>query len=270
MTTPPILNHNSLQQMASQLAGTTVLVAEDSDINRQMIIRILEMAEIKVESAINGQEAVDKVHSGLAALLMDVDMPVLDGLAATRKIRQIPELTTLPIIAMTGFDNEADRQRCLAAGMNDFLAKPINLQKLFATLMQHLGKSTSCRTQQDNRCLAEPALILNSQAGLASLGEDQGFYVDILEDFLRIHAKTTEKIILAWNADNREDALRITHLLKGVAGTIKAEILAEDSRQLEQYLADNHCQPTEIAKQLDRLQTSFSATKQAIHTFLGH
>jgi CheY-like chemotaxis protein len=123
-----------------QLDGLRLLVAEDNAINQQIIIKLLEKAGATVECVENGQLAVERIEADPHAfdgILMDVQMPVLDGLAATRVIRQSYDAEAMPIIAMTAHALAEERQRCLDAGMNDHVAKPIDPPLLFATILRH-------------------------------------------------------------------------------------------------------------------------------------
>jgi CheY-like chemotaxis protein len=119
------------------LAGAHVLVAEDNAINQQIVEHLLQRLGITVEFANNGREAVDAVLSDFTrfdAVIMDVQMPVMDGLEATRLIRARVYATQLPIIAMTAHAMEEERRLCLDAGMNDHVTKPVDPKTLTATL----------------------------------------------------------------------------------------------------------------------------------------
>jgi signal transduction histidine kinase/DNA-binding response OmpR family regulator len=122
---------------AGQLAGSHVLVAEDNAINQQIVEHLLQRLGVTVEFAANGREAVDAVMANYLrfdAVIMDVQMPVMDGLEATRLIRRNIDATELPIIAMTAHAMESERQLCLDAGMNDHLTKPVDPKSLTRTL----------------------------------------------------------------------------------------------------------------------------------------
>jgi len=118
-----------------EVRGARILLVEDNELNQQVAVELLREVGFAVEVAENGEEAVAKVHGGdFAAVLMDMHMPVMDGLTATRQIRKDSRFARLPILAMTANAMEEDRTQCLEAGMNDHIAKPIEPEKLFAAL----------------------------------------------------------------------------------------------------------------------------------------
>ncbi len=128
-----------LGQLRARFGGSRVLVVDDEPVNREVASLTLEAVGLKVDGACDGAEAVERAQSTpYAAILMDMQMPLVDGLEATRRIRQLAERGTTPIIAMTANAFAEDRERCLAAGMDDFLAKPFNPQVLAATILKWL------------------------------------------------------------------------------------------------------------------------------------
>lgn len=123
-------------------AGSRLLLAEDNRVNQQVAVALLQAAELTVEVVEDGQAAVDWLRDGSTCdlVLMDVQMPVLDGLAATRAIRLLPGRDQLPILAMTAHAFDDDHRNCLAAGMNDHLSKPIDPPLFYAKLTEWLDR----------------------------------------------------------------------------------------------------------------------------------
>ena len=129
-----------------RIRGSRVLLVEDNELNREVALGLLEDAHLSIDTAENGRDAVEKVgEHNYDLVLMDMQMPVMDGLAATRAIRLKPQFQTLPIIAMTANVMESDREKCTEAGMNDHLAKPIDPEALFACLTTLDQTSRGCR-----------------------------------------------------------------------------------------------------------------------------
>ena len=128
--------------LARCFRGARVLVAEDEPLAQEIIAFVLEDAGLTLDIVSNGLDAVERARRGSYALiLMDMEMPVMDGLEAARAIRQLPEMASIPILAMTANVFDGDRGRCLAAGMNAHIGKPLNADHLCATVLQWLRHS---------------------------------------------------------------------------------------------------------------------------------
>jgi two-component system sensor histidine kinase/response regulator len=186
----------SLEKL-KRIRGASILLVEDNDINQEVAVELLEDAGFVVDVAVNGQIAVEKVRSSSYALvLMDMQMPEMDGIEATMAIRQDPDYDTLPIVAMTANVMEGDRQRCLEAGMNDHLGKPIEPDELWKKLLQWIPALSETPTPPERPSspgptmtheeLAIPQAIpgLNLEDGLRRALGKQTLYLNMLRKFV--------------------------------------------------------------------------------------
>ena len=228
------------------IRGAHVLLAEDNKINQQVARELLGQAGVKVTIANNGREAVETLNSeSFDAVLMDVQMPEMDGYEATRAIRGKLEYANLPIIAMTANVMAGDREKCLKAGMNDHVAKPIDPDKLFTTLVQWIPHREVGESETVAQTLApEPASNelppdldgINIDAGLKNVGGNRRLFRKLLVDFYNDHSKDGQAIRNALNEGKLGLATRIAHTIKGVSGTIGAAALLSDAKDLEAAL----------------------------------
>jgi CheY-like chemotaxis protein len=136
ITTRSEARADSQNEAMGSLKGARVLLVEDNDMNQELAMELLANAGIEVTLAVNGQDALDKISAdaGFDGVLMDCQMPVMDGYTATRDIRKNPAFKDLPIIAMTANAMTGDREKVIEAGMNDHIAKPLNVGAMFATI----------------------------------------------------------------------------------------------------------------------------------------
>ncbi|MCP5157809.1 MAG: response regulator [Gammaproteobacteria bacterium] len=244
---------------AARLRGARVLLVEDQPINQEVAEEILRQAGLHVQIASNGQEALDKVRTnpdGFDVVLMDLQMPVLDGYEATRRLRSDPCCTKLPIIAMTANVLTGERERCLAAGMNDYLAKPIDVPVLFQTLRQWVkdtpvipeqqiknpGLDVGIKTPPDaiaGSLLPNTAPGLDVAVSLRRLGGNETLYRRLLARFPEQYHDVLAEIRSALVAGDREQAIHRAHAMAGVAGNLAAMSLEQAMRRLERALIEH-------------------------------
>jgi len=219
------------------IRGARVLLVEDNELNREVAIGLLEGAPITVSAADNGEVAIRMLNeSKYDMVLMDMQMPVMDGLAATYAIRQNSQFKDLPIIAMTANAMASDREKCLKAGMNDHLAKPIDPDKLFDALLRWIPARTAApnvvpapvvteqRPPADSASLEIPGI--DTQTALKRIGGNRQRYVSLLRRFADSQVGAVGEIRAALNAQDTATAQRIAHSLKGAAGNLGANALA--------------------------------------------
>jgi CheY-like chemotaxis protein len=138
----PVAGEAALALLRRHHAQRRLLLVEDEPVNREVAQMLLEETGLATESAVNGQQALTlAAQSHFDLILMDMQMPVMDGLQAARGIRQLPGYGTTPIVAMTANAFAEDRQRCMDAGMDDFIAKPIEPDALFGTILAWLDRA---------------------------------------------------------------------------------------------------------------------------------
>jgi two-component system sensor histidine kinase/response regulator len=228
------------------LRGARVLLVEDNDINQMVAREILQDAGFAVAVADNGRVALDMVRGGWDLVLMDMQMPVMDGLTATREIRAMPGMAHLPIIAMTANAMQRDRDRCMDAGMNDFVSKPIDPEALVAMLRKWLESDAPAQQPQARR----PAALtpeetcealaqvpgLDVQTGLRRMMGKKPLYLAMLKRYVQSQRECPQQL---WRAVEQADwatAERIVHTAKGLAGNIGADELARSAQSLEEAL----------------------------------
>lgn len=253
----PDTSHNEgrLEQAHNRvsLVDKQVLLVEDNALNRQVIKGYLDETKVQIDIAKDGAEALESVLSKCYDLvLMDVQMPVLDGLSASRRIREHFSAQALPIIAMTANASVQDRDDCLAAGMNDYLVKPIDYDELIGKIRQHLQLNSPIEVvpstdSKDNGQIAQMITVLRHSpefpevdAALERLKGSHAMYSRIVSDFYR-DARQLPSEIEALVQNRRFDELYIkVHSLKSSAAYIGAQPLQLDCSQLEKCLGQGY------------------------------
>ena len=224
-----------------EIKGMRVLLVEDNEINQQIANDLLQwVAGVDVKLASKGQEALQKLaENQFDAVLMDIQMPVMDGYEATGRIRSRAEYADLPIIAMTAHAMVKDRERCLEAGMNDYVTKPFEPAELFLTLAKWYGKKENSNPDTMS-AIEKPESwmdLIDFEKGLAHCFGRQDIYDKLLESFLRNNSDTVEQLRTALLNQETEQALLIAHSLKSSAATIGAGALSTAADALEQAIA---------------------------------
>ena len=221
-----------------QLQGTKVLVVEDNRINQQVAQELLEKAGIAVQVADDGARAVKAImNSPFDLVLMDLQMPDMDGYQATQIIRNDPRFKNLPIVAMTAHALAGAREKCLAAGMNDYIAKPIDPATFYATLTKWIRLQKQASADNTELTLGKTDFPgIDATEGLLRVGGNVELYQRLLTEFVDDHGQDDEKLTTMLSENNIDDARRLVHTLRGVAGNIGASNLQRHSAALEQAL----------------------------------
>jgi CheY-like chemotaxis protein len=229
------------------IRGARILLVEDNDLNQQVATEMLTDAGFVVDLAENGQIAVDKVRAGnYDMVLMDMQMPVMDGIAATRAIRSEQRFGDLPVVAMTANARQGDRDRCLEAGMNDHVAKPIEPDELWNALLKwiapHRSTATAGMKLHSAAELTLPVGIdgVDMTAGLRRVLGKRPLYLSMLHKFEAGQGVTLAAIATALDLQDANTAERLAHTLKGVAGNIGAGGLQQLAEALEAAIHGRH------------------------------
>jgi signal transduction histidine kinase/CheY-like chemotaxis protein len=261
------------------IRGAKVLLVEDNDLNQEVATELLRGAGLVVDVADNGQIAVDKVQAArYDIVLMDMQMPVMDGLSATRIIRQMPQFKSLPIVAMTANAMQADREACRDAGMDDYVTKPIEPRELFQALLKWIKPRDGALDEVD--ALGLPAAGTSSEqvggtrlpVGIQGLDTELGlrrvlgkipFYVSMLEKYVAGQAGVIVALREAIAAGDHETATRLAHTTKGVSGNIGASSVQKLAEALEQALQQTPPQ-SGLNAMVDALEAGLVPLVQAI------
>ncbi|HXJ79892.1 MAG TPA: response regulator [Candidatus Methylomirabilis sp.] len=252
-----------VDETAGRLRGARILLAEDNDINQQIAVELLEGAGASVQVARNGREAVRILSEGpdpprIDVVLMDLQMPEMDGYRATAELRAERRFGSLPIVAMTAHATLEERQRCLAAGMNAHIAKPIDPAVLFETLGRFYQPTPEREVSQAGPADAPPQDAapprpptrtstdddgglpsvegLDTADGLRRVVGNRGLYVKLLRQFVEQQGETPEDVARALRAGDHALAERLAHTLKGVAGNLGAGRVQSAAAALEQAI----------------------------------
>ncbi|MBF0605052.1 MAG: PAS domain S-box protein [Nitrospirae bacterium] len=244
-----IMDDNNI--IREKIGGANILVVDDIVSNRELVREILESVGMVVETAANGFDAVEKItDSAYDAVLMDIHMPEMDGYSATQKIREDPKLKKLPIIAMTACAMNGDSDKCLAAGMNDHLAKPINNALLIEVLQKWIPARKLAAlpavlpdTLVSDESIKFPIVIpgIDMDSALERFNNNRALFYSALFEFYQDFASTSKEIEIALSGKRKDDleAAKIqVHTIKGIAGNFSALELFDASAALERGILE--------------------------------
>ncbi len=237
-----------------RLLGLHLLVIEDNLINQQVAQELLALEGAEVEVASSAQEGIGKIRQSAPlfdAVLMDIQMPGMDGYSATRLLRQDESLRRLPIIAMTANVLTQDRAASQAAGMDGHIGKPIDLELLVATLCQHCGTPSPLPPAGMASSIADD---IDSQEALARLGNNRALFARMARLFRQQQGDISLRLEQLLLRGDRSAAQRELHTLKGVAATLGARKLARHAAEMESQLRQNGSSAADTAM-IDGLAT---------------
>ncbi len=259
-----------------------ILLVEDNEINQQIATELLTAAGANVEIAVNGRVAVDKVKAGgvpspYDVVLMDIQMPEMDGYEATKLIRADGRFDDLPIIAMTAHAMMEERQRCHDAGMIDHITKPIDPQAMFETishwckprLQKKLDQLASPQPDKPAELVIPDMPRINVVDGLARVAGNRKLYLDLLRKFAASHASVAVTIEAALERGDKELAQQLAHTAKGVAGNIGAISVLIMAGELEHSIRNNEKQDGTAAV-LKQFADAINDVIADIHSAIGN
>jgi CheY-like chemotaxis protein len=247
------------------LSGARVLLVEDNAINQELARDLLTSAGIVVEVAENGREALERLaQESFDAVLMDCQMPEMDGYAATRALRQQPQFRDLPIIAMTANALVGDREKVLEAGMNDHIAKPIDVDAMFSTLARHIRRQGPVKGPT-------PAGV-DSRGAMKELKGNEKLYKRLVAMFLEREVDFVSRFRATCDSGDMGEASRLAHDLKSVSSTLGAQALAQVAEAMESACREGAGPDTldslllRLDEQLKRSMAALAATNPASST----
>jgi two-component system, sensor histidine kinase and response regulator len=268
---PPAQPADTSTSRLASIRGARILLVEDNDINQQVARELLEDGGLVVDVAENGQVALDMVQRSFYDLVfMDMQMPVMDGVTATCEIRKIRRLARLPIVAMTANAMEQDRRRCIEAGMNDSVIKPIDPQELCATLLRWVRMSeppqkmasaplaADPRKSESPASASTPTLPLNvpgldTTLGLSRMLGKKALYLAMLRRYVTGQRTVCDQIHEALAMGDMPTAERLAHTTKGVSANIGATAIQNLAAAVEQSLREYH-PPVDVQQRLLELE----------------
>lgn len=235
-----------------KIKGSTILLAEDNEINQQVATELLEDAGFIVEIANNGKESLDMMKdsgspSKYALVFMDIQMPIMDGYTATEEIRKLSQYNEVPIIAMTADAMTGVKEKCLELGMNDMVTKPIDQDEMFGTMVEWIkpvehrardfGTNKENRRSKDKKEIMDVEIPnikgLNIEGALKRVNNKKKLYLSILEKFYLSNQNFIAEIKNTLDKGEQKTAERLIHTLKGVSGNIGADSLHENTKLVE-------------------------------------
>ncbi|MBF0396746.1 MAG: response regulator [Desulfobacterales bacterium] len=258
-------------------SGTKILLVEDNKINQQVAMELLEHKGFLVSIANNGREAIEIInHNTFNAVLMDIQMPEIDGFETTKLIRKISKFVDLPIIAMTAHALSEEKEKCFDSGMNDYVSKPIDPDKLFSTLAKWI-KISKKESESEIKIVNKQEIIKNNnnlaknlpgidiEQGLKRMLGNRKLFKDLLIDFANEYKNLYDELKEAKINGDINKIYRTSHNLKGVAGNLSANLLSSAAYKLELGAKNNNL--NELDGLIDEFNQALNQVFESIKLF---
>lgn len=248
----------------SRFPGATLLIVEDNEINRRMLLKVLERSGLELVTAENGEKAVEEVAregARIDLVLMDINMPVMDGYTATRKIRELPGGERLPIIALSALSLQNEREKMREAGMDGFLPKPLDLGRLYTVFERYLPRKEGTRTVREPKPVYPEEIDM--EIALEHTNRNELLLRELLAEFLELYGESDRQLEAWIGAGEYERAREMLVDLVGISGTIGATRFYTAVKELYKALLLHRME------KVDALLEEYRRTLQALCTSIG-
>lgn len=271
-------NRHEIVRVATQkLAGAKLLLVEDNDLNQELALELLSQVGVEITVANNGREAIDILveKRDFDGVIMDCQMPAMDGYTATQIIRKDPDFQDLPIIAMTANAMVGDKQKALDAGMNDYLAKPLNVNEMYRTIAEWVTPAKPINSIQsvgaeqaiDRRLFDFSGLTgIDAEVGMSYAGENAQFYNKMLNLFKESQSSFEKLFVEKLSEKDDNAATRLAHTLKSTSGSIGAIGVQRCAEELEYACKDNRPE-AELESLLQKTLSELKPVIEALQNF---
>ena len=248
-----------------------VLLVDDNMVNRQVAGEILKKSGCKVDVAVNGQDSINKAKKNdYDIIFMDIQMPDMDGVTATKKIKELGKKDLAPIVAMTAYSMKEDKERFIKSGLDDYISKPIKASELLHKIRSLLHIEKGTKEIEIEVVVQEKESIINVEVvdQLKKYGGEE-MVMNVFKDFEKESLEQIDSCILSLNDGNYENILINLHTLKGNAGTLGIEKVSNLTIEIEAKLKKEESIYDDLADELDQLKANFEEFKNYYPTFLN-
>jgi len=260
---------------AHSLHGARILLVEDNGLNQELAKALLLKKGIFVTAVWNGREALEILGTeSFDGVLMDIQMPVMDGYAAAREIRKQPQFVNLPIIAITADVMTGDREKAEAAGMNGFIGKPLNEDEMFSVMARCIKRVKPSRAEEVNNEMKqdlpsyEMLVGIDVEQGIAISQNDHELYCQMLILFCESLPEFAEELLTARQSGDLQAISRVAHGLKGVAANVGATGIRQTAQELQSLCREDGASET-LAPMLDQMLDEVNRVTEGIDRFLS-